>query len=142
MLLSDNAGGGGEDPERSLAQTRLGGLAGLEEDRQQLRPLIACTNAIVRTVTPTLMSSGIPLSVYWRAISATASPTFLRTSMTDSVVKHVTSFSRIATRCSLGKLRKTSLASPVAGSLRVLVAILRNNTEEKARVCCRRAYGQ
>jgi hypothetical protein len=58
----------------------------------------------------------------------------LRTSRTDSVVRQVISFSRIATRCSLGRLKKTSLASPVAGSLRVLVAILRKSTEEKARV--------
>jgi hypothetical protein len=77
----------------------------------------------------------VPLSVYCRATSATASPIFLRTSVTDSVVRQVTSFSRITTRCSLGKVKKTSLASPVAGSLRVLVAILRKRTAANARVC-------
>lgn len=76
----------------------------------------------------------IPLSVYCRATSARASPIFLRTSVTLSLVKQVTSFSRIATRCSLGRLEKTSLASPDAGSLRVFVAILRKSTAEKARV--------
>lgn len=77
----------------------------------------------------------IPLSVYCLAISATASPTFLRTSVTVSLVKQVTSFWRIINRCSLVRVEKSSLASFVPGSFLVLVAILRNKTAEKVRVC-------
>ena len=144
VLLLNDTGGGCEDSESSLSKTRIGRLAGLEQDTKQLGPLVAyksrpkiqrlelmqkswCFKAVGR--------SSVPLSVYWRATSATASPIFLRTSVTDSVVRHETSFSRIATRCSIGKQRKTSLASPETGSLRVLVEILRKSTAEKARVC-------
>lgn len=76
----------------------------------------------------------IPLSVYCLATSANASPIFRRTSLTVSLLKQATSFSRMATRCSLGKLENTSLASPEAGSLRVFVAILRKSTAANARV--------
>lgn len=156
MLPLNDAGGGGEDAERSLAETRVSGLAGLEENTKQLGPLVACgfpKYQIVRTEqafekisrTKGKISTCwtcVPLSVYWRATSATASPIFLRTSVTDSVVRQVTSFSRIAIRCSLGRLRKISLTSPEMGSLRVLVEILRKSTAEKARVCWEKVSSQ
>jgi hypothetical protein len=41
VLLLYNARGGSEDSESSLPQTGLGGLAGLEEDSEELWPLIA-----------------------------------------------------------------------------------------------------
>lgn len=41
VLLLDDTGGGCEDSEGSLSETRIGRLAGLEENTKQLRPLIA-----------------------------------------------------------------------------------------------------
>jgi hypothetical protein len=41
MLLLNNSGGSSEDSESSLTQTRLRGLASLEEDSEELWPLIA-----------------------------------------------------------------------------------------------------
>ena len=41
MLFLNNAGGGSKDTESRLPQTRLGGLAGLEENPEELWPLIA-----------------------------------------------------------------------------------------------------
>ena len=82
-----------------------------------------------------VFTSPIPLSVYCRATSATASPIFFRTSVAVSFVKQSTSFWRITTRWSLVSDEKTSLTSFVAGSLRVLVAIRRKSTAAKAPVC-------
>lgn len=78
----------------------------------------------------------IPLSVYCLATSATASPIFFRTSVTDSLVKQVINFWRMINRCSPVSVEKSSLASFVTGSFLVLVAILRKSTAEKVRVCC------
>jgi hypothetical protein len=72
--------------------------------------------------------------VYCRATSANVSPIFLRTSVTVSLVRQATNFSRMTIRCSLGRHEKISLLSPEAGSFRVFVAILRKSTAEKARV--------
>jgi hypothetical protein len=41
MLLLNNSGSSSEDSESSLTQTRLRGLASLEEDSEELWPLIA-----------------------------------------------------------------------------------------------------
>ena len=41
VLLLDDTGGGCEDSEGSLSKTRIGRLAGLEENTKQLGPLIA-----------------------------------------------------------------------------------------------------
>lgn len=41
MLLLNDSGCSSEDSEGSLAQTRLGGLASLEEDSEEFWPLIA-----------------------------------------------------------------------------------------------------
>lgn len=41
MLLLDNAGGGCENAERSLAETGVARLTGLEKNTKQLGPLIA-----------------------------------------------------------------------------------------------------
>jgi len=41
MLLLNNAGCGSEDTESSLSQTRVGGMASLEEDSEELWPLLA-----------------------------------------------------------------------------------------------------
>lgn len=131
VVLLDDPGGSREDAVGGLAQARIGGLTGLEQNTEELRPLIAC-NKLIRTVSPRDDNhSRIPLSVYCLAISATESPTFLRTSATDSVVRHVTSFCRITSRCSPVRVEKSSLASLVTGSLRVLVAILLNSTAAK-----------
>jgi hypothetical protein len=41
VLLLNDAGGGCEDAERSLAETRVARLTGLEKDTKQLGPLVA-----------------------------------------------------------------------------------------------------
>lgn len=95
----------------------------------------------VHTYQPRPMSSSglrVPFSVYCLAISATASPIFLRTSFADSVVRQVTSFCRITSLCSRARVEKSSFASFVTGSFRVLVAILRNKTAENERVYAER----
>lgn len=131
VVLLDDTGGGREDAVGGLAQARVGGLAGLKQDPEEFRPLITCKIPI-RTIPPRNNSHNrIPLSVYCLAISATESPTFLRTSDTVSVVRHVTSFCRMTSLCSPVRVEKSSLASFVTGSLRVLVAILLNSTAAK-----------
>lgn len=71
-----------------------------------------------------------------------ASPTLFRTSGNVSLLKQATSFSRIAMRCSGVKVEKTSLVSPLRGSLVVLVAIRRKRTAEKDLVYRQREKSQ
>jgi hypothetical protein len=56
----------------------------------------------------------LPSSVCWRASSATASPTLLRTELSVSLVRHPSSFARIASRSASLRVRKRSAVWPEA----------------------------
>lgn len=140
VLFLNDTGGGREHTVCGFPQARVRALACLEKNTEEFRPLFVYTSQVKSSELTVLISSKdssnrIPLSVYCRATSASVSPIFLRTSVTVSLVREITNFSRMAIRCSLGRLEKISLLSPVAGSFRVFVAILRKSTAEKARVC-------
>lgn len=138
MLFLNNTGRGGENTECCFTHTGLRGLTCLEKHAKQFWPLFSYRRTkefshLVLKLCACSISS--PLSVYCLAISAIASPTLLRTSARFSLLRHDTSFSRITILCSGERVEKSSLFSFVRGSLEDFVAILRNRTAEKERVC-------
>ena len=106
MLLLNDLWCGGEYPEGSLTASRILGLAELEQSSQQLRPRDTCF--ALAAVVWLVRTEFVPSSVCWRASSATASPTLLRTELSGSLLRHWSSFARIASRSAGLRVKKRS----------------------------------
>lgn len=76
----------------------------------------------------------LPLSAYWRATSATASPILCLICGIFSVSKAWSNFCRITIFCADWRVRKSSLGSSLPGSFFDLVAMRRNTTAANDRV--------
>ncbi len=134
----DNAGGGGEYPEGTVAHAGVVRLAGLEQRSKEFHPVFACQ--CPREVSRPYTGAGsrkirdVPLSTYSRAISAIASPILFLTGLTCSRARPSNNFDRIAPLTSVLRVRNVSLLSPVAGFFRDRADCLRNKTAANDRV--------